>query len=98
MFLEPEDTSIVKANALENSVAVKQTMIEDRNLRVSFGIKLPINVNLRVLDARRGGPRATFNRGFNYCLGSRLVSFRLVQHQRVSRFHNRNKYVRRFTK
>ena len=27
MFLEPKDTPVVKANALENSIAVKQTMI-----------------------------------------------------------------------
>ena len=64
MFFEPEDKPIVKANALENSVAIKQTMIEDGNLRVRFGIKLPVDIDFRVLDAYRASG-TTFNRGFN---------------------------------
>jgi len=64
MFFEPEDTPVVKANALENSVAVKQTVIEDRDLRAGFRIEFSVDVNLGFLDA---GCRAwtTFDRRFN---------------------------------
>ena len=77
MFLKPEDTPIIKANALEDSIAVKQTMVEDRNLRIRFRIKFSIDVDFRFLNA---GCRAwaTFNRRFHNCLGCRLVSFWFV--------------------
>src|SRR5437867_6840190 len=75
MFFKPKDASVVKANALENSIAVKQTVIEDRNFRARFRIKFSIDVNLRVLDAGRQA-WTTFNRRFDYCISSGLVSFR----------------------
>src|SRR5437764_2848409 len=86
MFLQPKDTPVVKANAFENSIAIKQTMIQDRNLRVRFGIKLSVDIDFRILNAR-GRAWASFNRRFYYCLSSRLVSFRFVYHQRVTGFH-----------
>src|SRR6266567_7960472 len=91
MFFEPKDTSIVKTNALENSIAVKQTMIEHRNLRVRFRVKFSVDINLRFLDTGCGAARTAFYRGFNYCISTRLVNFRFIQHRHISRFHNRNK-------
>ena len=86
MFLEPEDTPIVKANALENSIAVKQTVIEDRNLRVRFGIKFSVDVDFRVLNAcGRAGADLSIA-GSTTASSSRLVSFRFVYHQSVSWF------------
>src|SRR5947207_570893 len=77
MFFEAKDTSVVKANALENSIAVKQTMIQNRNLRVRFWIKFSVDVDFRVLNAC-GRAGATFNRRFYYCLSSGPASCRLV--------------------
>src|SRR5204863_1850918 len=77
MFLEPEDTPDVKANAIEDSIAVKQTVIQDRDLRVRFRIKFSIDVNFRFLDARRW-TWATFNRRLDDCLVCRFVDFRFV--------------------
>jgi hypothetical protein len=51
MLFEPEDAPVVKANALENSIAVKQAVVEDGYLGGRFWIKSSVDVNLRVLDA-----------------------------------------------
>src|SRR5207245_1575211 len=91
MFSKPENAPVVKANALENSVAVQQTMVEDGDLRVRFGVKFSVDVNLRFLHAQRSGPWATFNRGFNYRVRSRFVSFGFVSYRCISSFHNRKK-------
>src|SRR5207247_3104008 len=78
MFAKPENAPVVKANALENSVAVQQTMVEDGDLRVRFGVKFSVDVNLRFLHAQRSGPWATFNSGFTYRIRSRFFSFGFV--------------------
>ena len=45
VFLQAKDAAVVKTNAFENAVAVKQTVIEDRNFRVRFGKKFAVDVN-----------------------------------------------------
>ena len=58
MFFHPEDAAIVKANAFENAVAVKQAVIEDRDLGVGLVEEFSVDVNLkrfRRRSFRRGG-------------------------------------------
>ena len=43
MFFQPENAPIVKTNAFKNSVAIKQTMIEDGNFRVCFRHKFSVD-------------------------------------------------------
>jgi len=45
VFLEFEHTAMIGANALKNSVAVKQAVIEDGNFRVVFVVIFAINKN-----------------------------------------------------
>src|SRR6266496_553328 len=90
MLFEPENAAIVKANALENSIAIKKAMIEDGNFRARFRIKFSVDVNLRFLDAGCR-PRPAFDRRFDYCLRSRFVGFRFVYYRRISGLHNREK-------
>jgi len=78
MLSKPENAPIVKTNPLEDSVAVQQTVVEDRDFSVCLGVKFSVNVNFRVLDSDCGMPWATFNRRFNYCIRSRLMSFWFV--------------------
>src|SRR6185503_16443399 len=47
VLLQAKNAAVIKTYALENSVAVEQTMIEHRNLCVCFRIELPVDVNLR---------------------------------------------------
>src|SRR5207244_13279547 len=91
MVSKPENTPIIKTNPLENSVAVQETVIEHGDLRVRFGVKFSVDVNLRVLDTHCGGPWATFDCRFNYCIRSRLMTFRFVYYRSVSGFDNRKK-------
>src|SRR5204863_916712 len=72
MFFKSEDSPVVKANSFEDSIAIKQTMIEHGNLRVSFRVEFSVDVDLRFLDAGCP-PRPTFDCGFDYCLGTGLV-------------------------
>src|ERR1700730_18027308 len=90
MFLQSEDSAVVKTNALKNSIAVKQAMIENRNLGVAFRIKFSVDVNLRFL--RRGFRRGRFIRRRFYP----LARFRLIHHRPASirGFHNRWKNLR----
>src|SRR5882724_3286083 len=66
MFAESKNTTIIETNPLENSVAVQETMVEDGDFRVRFGVKFSVNVNLCFLDAHCGGLRTIFNCRFNY--------------------------------
>src|SRR6266566_8136854 len=90
MLFEPEDTAVVKANALKNSIAIKQTMVENGYLCAGFRIEFSVDVNLRFLDA---GCRArpTFNYRLDNCISSRFVGFRFVYYRRISGLHNREK-------
>ena len=45
VLFETEDAPIVKADALEAAVAIKQAVIEDRNLRLRFRDNLSVEVN-----------------------------------------------------
>src|SRR5205809_2201309 len=65
MFAKPKNTPIIKTNPLENSVAVQEAVVEHGNFRVRFGVTFSVNVNLRALDAHRGGAWTTFNCRFN---------------------------------
>src|SRR6266496_6566872 len=96
MFLESEDAAVVKANTLENSVTVKQTVIENGYLRVRFRIELSVDINLRFFDAGCRA-RATLHRRFDCRLSSRLVSFWFVYHRRISGFHSYEKNLRCFS-
>ena len=78
MLSKPENPPIVKTNPLEDSVAVQETMVEDRDFSVRLGVKFSVNVNFRVLNSDCGRPWATFNRRFNYCIRSRFMNFGLV--------------------
>src|SRR6266568_2754746 len=66
MFAESKNTTIIETNPLENSVAVQETMVENGDFRVGFGVKFPVNVNLCFFDAHGSGPWTTFNCRFNY--------------------------------
>src|SRR6266487_135664 len=90
MFLESEDAAVVKANTLENSVTVKQTVIENGYLRVRFRIELSVDINLGFFDAACRA-RATLHRRFDCRLSSRLVSFWFVYDRRISGFHSYEK-------
>src|SRR6266550_8489546 len=96
MFLESEDAAVVKANTLENSVTVKQTVIENGYLRVRFRIELSVDINLRFFDAACRA-RATLHRRFDCRLSSRLMSFWFVYHRRISGFHSYEKNLRCFS-
>src|SRR5690606_10066724 len=50
VLLHAEDVPLIAANALEDSIAVKQAMIKDADLRVFLGVKVSINVNLEGHD------------------------------------------------
>ena len=78
MLSKPENPPIVKTNPLEDSVAVQETVVEDRDFSVRLGVKFSVNVNSRVLDSDCGRPWATFNRWFNYCIRSRFMNSGLV--------------------
>ena len=45
MLLEFEHAAVIGANALKNPVAVKQAVIEDRNLRIPLVVIFAINKN-----------------------------------------------------
>jgi len=78
MLSKPENPPIVKTNPLEDSVAVQETVVEDRDFSVRLGVKFSVNVNFRVLDSDCGRPWSTFNGRFNYCIRSRLMNFWFV--------------------
>lgn len=46
MLAQPENSPVVGANPLKNPVAVQQTVIEHRNLRVLSIQKIPVDINL----------------------------------------------------
>ena len=75
MFSQPENAPIIKTNPLENSVAVQQAVVEDRDFCVRLGVKFSVDVNLRFLNSHRGGAPATLDCRFNYCVRSRLMNF-----------------------
>ena len=56
MLLQPEDAAVVKTNAFENSIAIEQTVIEDRNLGVGLVEKFAVDVNLKGLVSRKFSP------------------------------------------
>jgi hypothetical protein len=49
VFSELEDDSVIDANALEDSVSVKQAMVVYRNRGSRFRQPFPVNVNDRFL-------------------------------------------------
>ena len=63
VLLQPEHAAVVKTNALKDAVTIKQTVIEDRNLRVGLIIKLSIDVNSSVKCSwENGGTGKMVNR------------------------------------
>jgi hypothetical protein len=66
MFAESKNTTIIETNPLENSVAVQETMVEDGDFSVRFGVKFSVDVNLCFLNAHCGGTWTTFDCRFNY--------------------------------
>src|SRR5207244_8703759 len=87
MFLQAKHPPVVKTDALENSVAIKQPVIEDRDLRFALRVKFSVDINLRLFRRRRAC--ASFSYRLNCC----FASLRLVNHDRVSisGFHTRRK-------
>ena len=53
MLLKTGDTVVVKANALEDTVTVKEAVIKNGNLGVAFMKELAIDVNLLGLVAHK---------------------------------------------
>src|SRR5450755_1556280 len=49
MLIETENASVVHANSLENTVAVQQSVVEDRNLRLFRRNVFAIQINLHNL-------------------------------------------------
>src|SRR4051812_24866022 len=81
MFFEAEDTTVVKADALKNAIAVKQAMVEHGNFRLGLRHKFSVEINRQF--ARRGGRRLRLriNRRLN---GSFRLRFRLVDYRTTS--------------
>ena len=68
VFFHAKDAAIVKANAFENAVAVKQAVIEDRNLGVGLVEKFSVDVDLQRfrwprLSSRLSAAESDFDRG-----------------------------------
>src|SRR2546428_7152821 len=87
MFLQAKHPPVVKTDALENSVAIKQPVIEDRDLRFALRVKFSVDINLRLFGGRRAC--ASFSYRLNCC----FASLRLGNHDRgsISGFHKRRK-------
>src|ERR1700738_471119 len=85
MLFQPENAAVVKTDSLENSVAVKQTVVENGNLRFSLGIKFSVDVDLRVL--RPCSCRSRFIHRWFYC----FTRFWFIQHRPtdIRSFHKR---------
>ena len=52
MLLEEENAAVVKADALEDTITVKETVIEHGNLGIRFIHKLAVEVDFQVLHER----------------------------------------------
>src|ERR1041385_8702720 len=85
MFLQSKHPPIVETNPLENSVAIKQSVIEDGNLRFALSMEFSVDINLWLFGSRHAS--AIFSYRLNCCFGW------LVNHDRISisGFHKRRK-------
>src|ERR1051325_10456597 len=90
VLFQAKNATVVKAYALKNSIAVKQPVIENRNLCVCFRVKFPVDINLRFPDTRFR-TRPTFYCRLDGLLCRTHVSLWFVQHRRISGFHVTNK-------
>ena len=45
MFLQLEDSPLISADALKDSIPVKQSVVKDRNLCLFLWVKFPVDVN-----------------------------------------------------
>src|SRR2546429_6545529 len=54
MFLQFENAPVVSTNAFENAVPVKQTVIEDGDLRIAFSIIFPVDRKSTRLNSSHG--------------------------------------------
>mgnify|MGYP003693982693 CR=1 FL=1 len=65
MFFEPENSAAIKTDALKNTVAVKQAVVENGNLSAGLVEKFAIDINFRLLGrAKRRLVRRLFSRSF----------------------------------